>query len=585
MSAPLTNYITYSLPRVPTSPARTRIGHLDHTTSLITPLSWTSGTPLSTLYEVIKAGPTNILASDLPALSLSSVKVLPPLPTRDVIAIGKNYPEHAKEFNKSGYDASDNVDIPSHPVVFTKRSTSIIAHGEDILLFPEFTETLDYEGEIGVIIGKGGRGIKQHEAAEYVWGYTILNDVTARERQRDHKQFYIGKSGDTFCPMGPIAVPKTALPPVLCLETRVNGSLRQKGSTADLIFSVPKLIETISEAQTLRPGDVIATGTPAGVGFGLEPPQFLKEGDVVEISVSGLGMLRNKVGVAGAAPSGTPTYVQEPLPTEMNIPSGKGYLEVGDKLFYALVGPDATKPPILFIHDLSDSHTSFYPLIHEINLHMSHRCILYDFEGHGLSPTKPPSVISIQSLASDLYAIFTFLKTNPVQKATIIANGMGCLIAATFAIQYPEFAEKLVMINPPLSPSPTHHRETLRSKARAVREYGMAALSDDFIAETGRQPVAWAPGVQAKLSQDPEGFAKALTAYAEALEVKLEVSGLEAEVLVVSGNKNVDNVDDFTDSEWVRNLPHARLELVEAPSSTWLLDDYERVGRAVQGFL
>lgn len=175
--------------------------------------------------------------------------------------------------------------MPSHPVIFTKRATSIIANGEDILLHQDFTSTLDYEGEIGVIIGKGGFKISERDAPDHVWGYTIINDVTAREKQRDHKQFYIGKSADTFCPTGPIAVPALKLPKMLTVTTHVNGEKRQRGTTEDLIFSVPNLIKTLSESQTLRPGDVIATGTPAGVGFGMKPPTFLEADDLVEPSL------------------------------------------------------------------------------------------------------------------------------------------------------------------------------------------------------------------------------------------------------------------------------------------------------------
>lgn len=204
------------------------------------------------------------------------MNILPPISGRDILAVGKNYSEHAKEFHASGYDSSDKVAMPTHPVVFTKRATSIVANEEDILLHENFTDTLDYEGEIGVIIGKGGFQISQERAADHIWGYTIINDVTAREKQRDHKQFYIGKSADTYCPMGPIAVPADRLPKVLTVTTHVNGQKRQESTTEDLIFSIPTLIKTLSESQTLRPGDVIATGTPAGVGFGLKPPQFLK---------------------------------------------------------------------------------------------------------------------------------------------------------------------------------------------------------------------------------------------------------------------------------------------------------------------
>lgn len=121
------------------------------------------------------------------------METLPPITGRDILAVGKNYLDHANEFNSSGYDSSDKVALPSHPVIFTKRASSIIAHGQDVHLDPDFTSTLDYEGEIGVIIGKGGYKISEADAKSHVWGYAIINDITARERQRDHKQFYIGK--------------------------------------------------------------------------------------------------------------------------------------------------------------------------------------------------------------------------------------------------------------------------------------------------------------------------------------------------------------------------------------------------------
>jgi 2-keto-4-pentenoate hydratase/2-oxohepta-3-ene-1,7-dioic acid hydratase in catechol pathway len=177
-----------------------QIGHLDVEKGTIQPLSFLSGYPIQDLYQVIEAGPSQITASGS-ALPLSSVKLQAPISGRDVLAVGKNYMEHAKEFNASGYDSSDKVDRPSHPVIFTKRATSIIADGEDVFLHPEFSKSVDYEGEIGVIIGKAGFRIPKEKALEYVWGYTIINDMTARERQRDHKQFYIGKSADTFCPI------------------------------------------------------------------------------------------------------------------------------------------------------------------------------------------------------------------------------------------------------------------------------------------------------------------------------------------------------------------------------------------------
>lgn len=190
--AALSNFVAYK-----DKEGRSRVGHLDLDTSLITPVSFASGAPIQNVYQVIEVGADTVIASNEDQISLESITILPPLQGRDVLCVGKNYFDHAIEFNKSGYDASDKVDQPTHPVIFTKRSTSIVANGAEILPMPHFTQTLDYEGEIGVIIGKSGFRIDEKNAMDHVWGYTIINDVTARERQRDHKQFYIGKSPDT----------------------------------------------------------------------------------------------------------------------------------------------------------------------------------------------------------------------------------------------------------------------------------------------------------------------------------------------------------------------------------------------------
>ena len=193
-------YTNYSAYRDLKALGQERIGHLDLQKSTIQPLSFASGTPISNLYQVIEIGESHIKPSG-EAVALSSVELLAPISGRDILAVGKNYSEHAKEFNSSGYDSSDKVDQPTHPVIFTKRFTSIIASGEPIFPHPEFTKSVDFEGEIGVIVGKSGFRIQEADAMKHVWGYTIINDMTARERQRDHKQFYIGKSPDTFCPM------------------------------------------------------------------------------------------------------------------------------------------------------------------------------------------------------------------------------------------------------------------------------------------------------------------------------------------------------------------------------------------------
>lgn len=259
------------------------------------------------LLEVIAtgsgSGPMQPAAAG-PAVRLDTVRLLAPIPrpARNVFCVGKNYREHAREFSASGYDHSSGGDEqPSKPVVFDKPPSAVIGDGALIDRHRQVTKELDYEAELAVIIGRGGRDIPVEDAAAHVWGYTIVNDVTARDRQRDHKQWLLGKGLDTFCPMGPWAVtadevdPEGAARPDLEVTCRVNGELRQKARTVDLIFDIPTLISTISAGLTLQPGDVIATGTPAGVGIGFTPPRFLDSGDEVEITITGLGTLRNQI--------------------------------------------------------------------------------------------------------------------------------------------------------------------------------------------------------------------------------------------------------------------------------------------------
>ena len=235
----------------------------------------------------------------LPAVPLESVQLRAPLrPVRDIFAVGKNYRDHVREFGRSGYDTpSKSEDLPDKPIIFTKATTSVTGPFDDIDPHHGVTSELDYEGELGVIIGRGGRGISRSDAFGHVWGYTIINDVTARDLQREHKQWVLGKSLDTHCPMGPYAVSADEAGDVQTLEveTWVNGERRQHAPVKDLIFDIPTLIETLSAGITLLPGDIIATGTPAGVGIGFDPPKFLVSGDLVEVSITGLGTLRNRV--------------------------------------------------------------------------------------------------------------------------------------------------------------------------------------------------------------------------------------------------------------------------------------------------
>lgn len=233
------------------------------------------------------------------APAVPDAKLLAPIPRtpKNIFCVGKNYHEHAKEFAGSGFDGGAKDVVPPYPVVFSKPHTSIIATGEPILGHLDPTGGLDYEGELAVVIGRGGRGIRKAEALSHIFGYTIVNDVTARHLQKRHSQWILGKGLDSFCPMGPaiLTADEVADPTRLTLTTWVNGERRQHAPVADLIFDIPTLIEAISAAITLEPGDVIATGTPAGVGIGFNPPKFLKAGDVVRIEVSGIGVLENPV--------------------------------------------------------------------------------------------------------------------------------------------------------------------------------------------------------------------------------------------------------------------------------------------------
>ena len=234
-------------------------------------------------------------------LPLAAVKIEAPIPrpARNVMCVGKNYHEHAREFTKSGFDssASSVADaIPTAPIIFTKVPECVVADGANIRYPAGISDSLDYEAELGLVIGRGGRGISKADAYSHICGYTIINDVTARDLQGKHKQWFLAKSLDTFCPMGPWLVTADEVDPAnLNVKCWVNDELRQNANTRDLIFDIPTLIATISAGITLQPGDVIATGTPAGVGIGFTPPKFLKRGDRVTIEIEGLGRLSNKV--------------------------------------------------------------------------------------------------------------------------------------------------------------------------------------------------------------------------------------------------------------------------------------------------
>ncbi|MDP4104747.1 MAG: fumarylacetoacetate hydrolase family protein [Bacillota bacterium] len=233
---------------------------------------------------------------NLDVTPFKDIELLAPIikPNRNIFCLGINYREHAYEFEKTS-DASKA--IPKDPIVFSKLPTTVIGPEQPILSHSQVTSELDYEGEFAIIIGKEGTNIRKEDAFDYIFGYTIINDVTARDLQRKHKQWLLGKGLDSFGPMGPYIVTKDQLPDPqnLSLLTKVNGEVRQNSNTELLIFDIPTIIATLSNGITLKPGDIIATGTPKGVGMGFEPPKFLKPGDVVEIEIEGIGVLRNHV--------------------------------------------------------------------------------------------------------------------------------------------------------------------------------------------------------------------------------------------------------------------------------------------------
>ena len=232
-------------------------------------------------------------------LDLEDVELLAPIPEprRNIFCVGKNYYAHAKEFNDSGFDTSTKEEIPSVPVIFTKATTSVIGHNAPINSSLDNTNSVDYECELCFIIKKRAHKVERSEAFKYIFGYTILNDVTARHLQQKHNQWFLGKSLDSFAPLGPVIVSVDELPDITDakISTTVNGEVRQQAQIADLIFDIPTLMETLTATMTLIPGDIIATGTPVGVGLGFKPPKFLKPGDTVSVSVDGIGVLTNPV--------------------------------------------------------------------------------------------------------------------------------------------------------------------------------------------------------------------------------------------------------------------------------------------------
>jgi 2-keto-4-pentenoate hydratase/2-oxohepta-3-ene-1,7-dioic acid hydratase in catechol pathway len=228
---------------------------------------------------------------------IKDVKICAPIikPKNDIICLGLNYIEHVGETSRSFKDES--IDIPKYPVYFSKRVNKAIGTEEKINSYEGLVEKLDYEVELAIIIGKDGINIPKERAEEYIFGYTIMNDISARDFQQRHVQWFKGKSFDTFTSLGPCITHKSEIkfPIELNVYSRVNGELRQSSSTKHLIFDIPTIIHDLSLGMTLKAGDIIATGTPAGVGMGFDPPRFLKKGDIVECEIECIGVLKNEV--------------------------------------------------------------------------------------------------------------------------------------------------------------------------------------------------------------------------------------------------------------------------------------------------
>lgn len=252
---------------------------------------------VSILKELLNKG--NFEDSDLSNLSEVNLRA-PIVPRRNVICVGKNYLDHVAEVAavhaaKSGEPAPP-LELPKYAQFFTKAPQCVVATGEGVENHSNVTKILDYEVELAVVIGKKGRDIKKEDANQYVFGYTVGNDVCARDVQKRHNQWFKGKSLDTTCPLGPCIVPASQIDPAdLSIKMTINGEKRQNSRTSNMIFNIGDIIEQLSAGFTLYPGDVILTGTPDGVGFAMKPPQVLKVGDVMEAEIEHIGKLTNTI--------------------------------------------------------------------------------------------------------------------------------------------------------------------------------------------------------------------------------------------------------------------------------------------------
>ena len=275
-----------------------RVGVLTQDETAVLPLDYSD---MNTLIET--ASPADLRSAASAAeragirVPLAEVELLAPIPRprQDILCLGMNYKDHADE--AAQYNAEAFTKEKPVAVYFSKRVSQAVAPEGDIVRHADLVERLDYEVELGVILGKAARNVKAEEAGDYIFGYTVLNDVSARDVQTSHKQWYFGKSLDGFTPMGPciVTADEIAFPPALDISSAVNGEPRQHSNTRLFLTGIPALLEELTAGMTLLPGTIIATGTPAGVGMGFDPPKFLQSGDVVECTIQGIGTIRNTV--------------------------------------------------------------------------------------------------------------------------------------------------------------------------------------------------------------------------------------------------------------------------------------------------
>ena len=278
-------------------PQRIRVGQVSDDLSQIEEFSIDADLSEQGVVGILKAGHESLKRAAKHSISDLILCAPVPRPRRNIFCVGKNYFEHAKEFSGSGFDSSmtkPGDDIPQDPIIFTKVPESVVATGSQVIIPKNVSTAIDYEAELAVIIGRQAKGVSEADAMQYVWGYTIVNDVTSRDWQSRHKQWHMGKSFDTFCPMGPWVVTADECDgQSVDVKCYVNGELRQNSNSKDLIFNIPKLIATLSAGITLYPGDIIATGTPVGVGIGFKPPKYLVDGDVVKVEIEKIGFIEN----------------------------------------------------------------------------------------------------------------------------------------------------------------------------------------------------------------------------------------------------------------------------------------------------